>query len=263
MIARPGRCYHRPVPKLAAVSRSLLVLLVGLTSCASLDRWMKSPKGAVVARLASAARFEANPVESDLRVGLCGFRPARTTKALVVGEPEVRLHEEGDHGTGEIDAKLALSVESAHTCAGTLRFGYRYHPAGKHPSYYELFDVARVGEPAAVVLALEQRATKTAIDAPVTAFADGAFVLPDGRVATILTVDVPERGPYTVRFSKPRDGSEPPVLAAYQERRARREGDGTGALGFFVLEKGPAMLVASAPRIEPTEARVVRWAKSP
>jgi hypothetical protein len=241
-------------------------LVVGLslwaTACTALDQWIKTPAGAFEERLNGAAGFEANPVDRDLRTSLCGFRLERTAKLRVEGIATT-IHGDKTSGKGEAQVKLAGASGGAEAlvCEGTVTFAYRYHPAGKHPSYYEISDVERKGPPLPIVATIEARAVGAAIDAPVPAFEDG-FRLPDGRVGTALAVEIPEAGRYAIRYGKKYPVFGEPVASAYQRRRVIPDGDGTGALGFWILEKGRTVFLVSSPDVAPTDVRVVRYQKT-
>lgn len=241
-----------------AIHVSFALLFTG-TACTTLDQCVTTPARTFEDRVKSAGQFEMNPVDSDIRTGLCGFRLERTAKLVPGGPFKVAITGDKTAGSGEVPVKVTgEGAIGGLTCAGTLTFAYRYHPAGKYPAYYEISNVERKGDLPSISATIRQKAVATDIGVAVPAFR-GDFELPDKRLATVLQVEIAEAGSFTVHFGKTYPVFEGPVVTVYQGDRIVKEGSPSGALGFWTVEKGTAYFLVTSGSADATDASVVRY----
>lgn len=174
------------------------------------------------------------PVTGGFVNVMCGWDPPLYS-AYENKNISITLSGDGDAGTGEVSAKLALSP--SHTCEGNAAFKYHRRKRGDGTSYIQIEDLHRTDPWPAAVGKMIALARPIPIDSE-TALELQPGVTPDGSNSAMVKVDIPNKGKHCIRVPL---SSSDGVFTAFQNGQPIR--DPFGAISDLTLEPGPVYVL--------------------
>lgn len=208
--------------------------------------------------LESAARGEITIVDQDVRLAVCGWRPAE--QRFDIKRVSLTFTGEEKSGSGEADTTFIAppgGSSAGFQCDGRVAFTYEFYPAGKAPAYFAIHGIHRVGPPAAFTTVVEEHASPLGLDTSTTATFGDRWKLPDGAYGSSYRVELKAAGRYEVSYGKKYPSYGAPRVIAYQKHEVVREGNKGGALGFWELAPGPAWFFLTFPTADTVDLRII------